>query len=979
MVRLHSCWATALVTLLPTLAGAQALNVPSPQNPPWASSAPSNTAEVSVLHQGTLAVGEASFRMGNDGVFDRPIILVEGFDFGSGWQDELHGYGTVTWHGIFGGDPTHVPAGLDYRLMLDELHNRGADVIFLDFEFGTSSLQAKSALLRHVIELTDAHRQGNQPGILVGVSMGGVVGRMALSDLEDDQVNHCIGQFYSIDAPHLGAVMPVGFQALVLGLSSMSEEGMQMWQALNSVAARQLLRHHIADDETFAATQSLLNDVGWPVIPHNLSVINSQEQAWAELTPEPLLRVEWGLSAPFNSSLFFVHADRWSSTQSQGGAAYLLPGDFDPWSDAALVQTGAYSFAQPTSDEESLPGSQATHLTQLVEAMNAQFAPLQVVHQTLQSQVTFVPHFSALAQTEPIDGPWIALSEAQDIQPREDHASLASHHREFVLEWVDGLWNELETIDTISDLATSLTFGWDTPVMRTLPSVTLVGQGQIQIGNSDDPFLTHTSPCHGHIEVLDQGAMLIGGPYGSKGLLNVVQGTSLIVSDHGEIVVYPGSKLNLKAGAQLDLSNAKLRIMPGGQATIEQGSSLTLTEGAQIIVEPNALLELHGAITLHSGTSSTIASSGNVSWSTGCNLSTLPLSVLEVEQSFTGNSLVSGEVNWLGSGKVKLHGGSLEFDPTGQLNVYAKLELESTNVATLGSAACLNTFGDVTANHVNVEALSWSHDGSFSPGTSRVRLLNSQWSNGDGAVNHAKVLVSNNHFDEAHIHVSQAQPFSRLVQNEWNVPWTDTVPCLHLSQSEDQILLRENRWRGGVGFQATESAFLALCNFWELCDEAVILQGITHGCFDSSCGGGGNVWTTNSVHLTLRNAPLPVLSHSNNQFGHAFEWVAKGLTTSSASQWIIHGANWGNSIPVATTPTSSNLNTDVQRWTGVGYADVPWHAADNIDWMTCEEYRQSKPAKKKNAALELTNILGQEISPQGLMNEGLNPLVKKNE
>ena len=341
--------------------------------------------------------------------------------------------------------------------------------------------------------------------------------------------------------------------------------------------------------------------------------------------------------------------------------------------------------------------------------------------------------------------------------------------------------------------------------------------------------------------------------------------------------------------------------------------------------------------------------------------------------------MVSGEVNWLGSGNVKLHGGNLEFNPTGKLNVHAKLELESTSIASSGNAACLNTFGDVTANHVHVEALSWSHDGTSSLLTSLVRVLNSQWSNSDGAVNHAKVLMSNNHFDEAHIHVSQAQPFSRFVHNEWNVPWTDTVPCLHLSQSEDQVLLRENHWRGGLGFQASQSAFLALCNVWELCNEAVILEGITHGCFDANCGAGGNIWTSNNVHIALKKAPLPVLSHSNNQFGHAFEWIAKGLTTSSASQWIIYGANWDNLIPVVTTPTSSNLNADVRRWTDAGYVDVPWHAADNIDWMTCEEYRQSKPSKKKKATLDRTNILGQEILPEGIMNEGLNPLLKEYE
>ena len=495
--------------------------------------------------------------MGNDGVFDKPIILVEGFDFGSGWQDELHGYGTVTWHGIFGGDAENVPTGEDYRPLLDELHNRGADVVFLDFEFGTASLQAKSALLRHVIGLTNAHRQGTLPGILVGVSMGGVVGRMALTSMEHDQEQHCVGQFYSIDAPHLGAVMPVGFQALVLGLSSQSEGGMQMWQALNSVAARQLLRHHIADDATFHATQSELNESGWPNSPHNLAVINSRENAWAELTNAPLLRAEWGIGAPFNSSLFYVHADRWSPSQSEGGASYLLPGDFNPWSDASVVQTGTYSFAQPTSDEESIPGSEATHLHQLVDAMNAQFAPLQMTHQTLQSEVTFVPHFSAIAQQDGMDlGPWMACSESPDWDAREHHASLASHHRTFVLEWVDGLWHNLEMGDTISTLANSLTFGWDSPTLRTLPNVTLIDQGYIQIGSNEELFSTHTSSCHGRIEVLDQGALLIGNPTGSKGRLNVVQGSKVIASEQGGIVVYPGSILRFEAGSHLNLSNA---------------------------------------------------------------------------------------------------------------------------------------------------------------------------------------------------------------------------------------------------------------------------------------------------------------------------------------------------------------------------------------------------------------------------------------
>lgn len=966
----------AVVAMLPAFSFSQSFHVPAPQLPPWASNAPSNTAEVSVFHQGTLVVGQASFRMGNDGVFDKPIILVEGFDFGSGWRDDVHGFGTVTWHGIFGGDPENVPAGLDYRPLLDELHACGADVVFLDFEFGTASLQAKSALLRHVIGLTNAYRQGILPGILVGVSMGGVVGRMALTSMEHEQQDHCIGQFYSIDAPHLGAVMPVGFQALVLGLSSQSENGMQLWQALNSVAARQLLRHHIADDNTFLETQLELHQSGWPATPHNLAIINSRENALAELTSAPLLRIEWGVSAPFNSSLFYVQADRWSSSQSQGGASYLLPGDLNPWSDAGIVQTGSYIFTQPPSDEESLPGSQATHLTQMVNAMNAQFAPLQVVHQTLQSGVTFVPYSSALGEDEGTDAPWLARSESGDVEPREDHATLAAHHRTFVLEWVNGLWNEIDEIDTVFNQATSLTFGWDIPALRTLPNVTVVEQGRIHIGNSDDPFLTHTSACHGRIEVSNEGALLVGGPDGSKGRLNVVQGSEVIAAQHGEIVVYPGSMLNLCAGAQLNLSNAKLHILPGARVTFQPGSAIVLSDGALITLAPNAKLDLHGEVHLQQDASALVTSSGRVSWASGSELTTLPLSSLQVEQSYTGICTISGDVGWLGSGNFKLQGGSLELEPNSTLNVDASLFLENTSIQTLANTTCFNTSGDVTAHHIQVSDLSWSHDGSSNSQTSSVRLLDSQWSNSNCSIHQSKVLMWRNHFDESHMRVSGALSFSRIVQNEWNAPWNDILPCLHLLTSDNRVMLRENHWRGGIGFRATESVFLALCNVWEFCTEAVILEELSEGCFVSRCGGGGNSWSSNDVHVALMESSLPELSNSNNQFGHAYEWIAKGITTSNVSEWIVHGANWETSPAQVATPSSIYLNTDVRRWTEGGHIDVPWQAADNIEWLTCEEYRQSKPFMKKNATFELTNILGQEIQTQEFRSNAVMPPLK---
>ena len=411
----------------------------------------------------------------------------------------------------------------------------------------------------------------------------------------------------------------------------------------------------------------------------------------------------------------------------------------------------------------------------------------------------------------------------------------------------------------------------------------------------------------------------------------------------------------------------------------EPGSTLNLSEETLITLAPNAKLDVQGDVMVQTQASTLITSSGRFSWSSGSSLTSLPLSSLKLEQSISGSCVIRGEVAWLGAGSMELHGGNLKLTHNSELNAAVNLVLENTNIETEGAEAGFNTSGNVKAQHVQVDGLSWTHDGSSALHTSRVRLLNSQWSNSDGWIEHAKVFMWGNHFDESHVTVTQAQPFSHFVQNEWSAPWNDTRPCLHLLNAEDVATLRENHWRGGVGFHATGSAFRALCNVWELCSEAVILEGIAEGCFSSSCGGGGNSWTSNDVHVSFMEAALPSLSASNNQFGHAFEWFAKGVTTSDASEWNIHGANWDASSLQVATLSSSNLNTDVRRWTDAGYVQVPCHATDNIEMMTCEEYRRSRPQKKKKATLEITNVLGQEIQHQWIEEGRLTPVFNAKE
>ena len=88
----------------------QSLQVPVPETPPWCPEDGACNSLVECLFQGQIVSGRASLRMGEDGAFDKPVLLIEGFDFEAGWDSETHGFGGVTWSGIFGGQPLEFPA-----------------------------------------------------------------------------------------------------------------------------------------------------------------------------------------------------------------------------------------------------------------------------------------------------------------------------------------------------------------------------------------------------------------------------------------------------------------------------------------------------------------------------------------------------------------------------------------------------------------------------------------------------------------------------------------------------------------------------------------------------------------------------------------------------------------------------------------------------------------------------------------------------
>jgi len=209
---------------------------------------------------------------GTDQELRRPLIIVEGFD---------------AWRILSGDNPDENfsfndlisrqgPGGLSIdvngtQTLSDLLDNAGYDLIFIDFENGTDYIQRNAfvvqSVLRYVNRVKVPVDGAIQPNVILGFSMGGLVARYALRDMEVNGIAHNTRLNISIDSPHQGANVPLGFQAAVTHIASsgigvglpgigtynpqsltfgaLNKDLGNASELLNAPATRQMIRHQM--------------------------------------------------------------------------------------------------------------------------------------------------------------------------------------------------------------------------------------------------------------------------------------------------------------------------------------------------------------------------------------------------------------------------------------------------------------------------------------------------------------------------------------------------------------------------------------------------------------------------------------------------------------------------------------------------------------------------------------------------------------
>jgi len=236
----------------------------------------------------------------------KPLIVAEGFDLG-----------VVI-------NPENVNGNFDYYNFRDFLseggnelrnliwaNNKQYDIIYVDWGNGVDYMQRNAYALEEVIKWVNqqkANAGSTEPNVVLGQSMGGVIARYALADMEERGENHDTRLFISHDAPQQGANIPVSVQymyrhmtrqyiqssialfggELLLPIFNNGVAGSDYLSLLDAPASRQLIKNfstlsysinNTVHENFYADLKSngLSGSGGYPINTRNIAISNGSE------------------------------------------------------------------------------------------------------------------------------------------------------------------------------------------------------------------------------------------------------------------------------------------------------------------------------------------------------------------------------------------------------------------------------------------------------------------------------------------------------------------------------------------------------------------------------------------------------------------------------------------------------------------------------------------------------------------------------
>jgi pimeloyl-ACP methyl ester carboxylesterase len=198
-----------------------------------------------------------------------PVLVAEGFDMDN----------SMDWDVLYN--------LLNKEQLAETLRSYGRDLIVLDYTDAMRNIFENAALARAAVEYVNANRSNAADKFtVIGASMGGLVTRIALADMDRDPALYGISgvdSWISFDSPHSGANIPLGIQEFLdffYDKDSSFAAAEELLTILNQPAAKQmLLVHHskttsLAGNSSNITFQAALDAIGYPASCKNIAVSN---------------------------------------------------------------------------------------------------------------------------------------------------------------------------------------------------------------------------------------------------------------------------------------------------------------------------------------------------------------------------------------------------------------------------------------------------------------------------------------------------------------------------------------------------------------------------------------------------------------------------------------------------------------------------------------------------------------------------------
>ncbi len=308
--------------------------------------------------------GNGHITPGNIGHFVKPLIFIEGIDFGydaSFKGDISHPMpnvirnGDVGWCEFWGqsydiSDPTNYLKGnVEFKnspQFLNVMLNAGYDIMFVDFIDGADFIQRNAMIIVELLQTIQSRQATGgysfQPSVVIGASMGGQVAKYALSYMEQHGLKHCAREYVSFDSPQKGANIPISLQEWIDFFAHNGRNGgdhdarEQLVSKINRPATRQLLARHYDDGNNYTQQdridfQNTMDAIGYPKKMRKVAIADGARDGTSQLyfnNGQQILKTDWTPANCFNRT--FIK-----------GSCYAIPNNIS--FDGTAFKNGALS------------------------------------------------------------------------------------------------------------------------------------------------------------------------------------------------------------------------------------------------------------------------------------------------------------------------------------------------------------------------------------------------------------------------------------------------------------------------------------------------------------------------------------------------------------------------------------------------------------------------------------------------------------